>query len=289
MTDLSDSQIPTLVKERADFYLMMARAFLPPMAAKDVAAMTEFLADDLADIDASLGYNIAAEVGMLRQAFSRLEGHDALLVEYSSLFLQPPREASLNACQPIDGAILGGTVAEIEAFYRNFGIERGDQFKDLPDHVSVQLEFVSYLYGQAAASIAEGGENREAESAAGHFLHQFVARWLPHLELAIERSGLKLELKANPYLPLVRILASAVAKDAALNPDWVQPKPRVEKAIEKARQDYSSRGITADALAEIERKLREKGLSTEHVQIALGQRNEAMGLSAKSPPDPRRK
>ncbi len=289
MTDLSDLQNSTLEHDRADFYLMMARAFLPPMTAEDVAAMTEFLADDLEDLDASLGYGIVAEVDLLRRALSRLDSHEELLIEYSSLFLQPPREASLNACQPIDGAILGGTVAEIEAFYRSFGIQRGDHFKDLPDHVSVQLEFVSYLYGQAAASIAEDGNSREAELAAGHFLHHFVARWLPHLELAIERASVKLSLKANPYLPLVRILAAAVAEDAAPNPEWVQPKPRVEKAIEKARQEYSARGITPDALAEIERKLRERGLSTEHVQISLSQRNEAMGLSAKSPPDPRRK
>lgn len=289
MKDPGDRQMPTLLQERGDFYLMMARAFLPPVDAASFTAMVEFLADDLAELDALLGYDIAAEVSLLRGAMSRLEGHDQLLVEYSSLFLQPPREASLNACQPIDGAILGGTVSEIEDFYRTYGVERGDHFKDLPDHVSVQLEFVSYLYGQAAANLGTDGPWKEAELAAAHFLHQFVGRWVPHLELAIERAGTRLGLAANPYLPLIRILAAAVAADAAPNPAWTQPKPRVEKAIEKARRDYSARGIDAEALAEIERKLREKGLSTDHVQIAPDQRNEAMGLSAKSPPDPRRK
>ncbi len=289
MTDMSDSLMPTLLHERADFYLMLAQAFLAPMEPVHYAAMTDMLADDLAEIDASLEYGIGAQIDALRAAMSRLSSHEELLVEYSQMFLQPPREAVLNVCFPLDGAMMGGTVTEIEDFYRHYGVERGDHFKDLPDHVSVQLEFISYLYGRAAAGIGEGEPDGEAEKAAGHFLHQFVSRWLPHLELGIEKAGRKLTLKANPWLPLVRVLSLATARDAAANPDWVKPQKRVDAAMEKARQDYASKGITAEAMAEIERKLREKGLSTDHLQVAPAQRNAALGLSAKQPPDTRRK
>lgn len=289
MTDLSESLKPTLLHERADFYLMLAQAFLAPIEPTHFAAMTEMLADDLADIDASLEYGIGPQVAALRAAMARLSTHEELLVEYSSMFLQPPRQAVLNVCFPLDGAMMGGTVTEIEDFYRRYGVERGDHFKDLPDHVSVQLEFVSYLYGRAAEGIGRGEPDTEAERAAGHFLHQFVSRWLPHLELGVEQAGRKLKLKANPWLPLVRILALATARDAAANPDWVKPQKRVDAALEKARQDYASKGITPEAMAEIERKLREKGLSTDHLQVDPAQRNAALGLSAKQPPDPRRK
>jgi TorA maturation chaperone TorD len=220
---------------------------------------------------------------------SKLSSHEALLVEYSQMFLQPPREAVLNVCFPLDGAMMGGTVTEIEDFYRHYGVERGDHFKDLPDHVSVQLEFISYLYGRAGEGIGRGEPDTEAEKAAGHFLHQFVSRWVPHLEQGIEKAGKKLKLKANPWLSLVRILSLATVRDAAANPDWVKPQKRVDAAMEKARQDYASKGITPEAMAEIERKLREKGLSTDHLKVDLDQRNAALGLSAKQPPDPRRK
>lgn len=289
MTDMSESLKPSLLHERADFYLMLAQAFLAPMEPAHCAAMTELLAGDLADIDAALEYGIGTEVETLRAAMSKLSSHEELLVEYSQMFLQRPREAVLNACFPLDGAMMGGTVSEIEDFYRHYGVERGDHFKDLPDHVSVQLEFVSYLYGRAAAGIASGEPDIEAEKAAGHFLHRFVSRWLPHLELGIEQAGKKLKLKANPYLPLVRILSIAAARDAAANPDWNKPRKRVDAAIEKARQDYASKGITPEAMAQIERKLREKGLGTDHLQVDPDQRNAALGLSAKQPPDPRRK
>lgn len=289
MTDMSESLMPTLLHERADFYLTLAQAFLAPMEPAHFEAMTDLLADDLADIDASLEYGIGTQIDALRAAMAQLSNHEELLVEYSRMFLQPPREAALNVCFPLDGAMMGGTVTEIEDFYRHYGVERGDHFKDLPDHVSVQLEFVSYLYGRAAEGFGQGEPDTEAEKAAGHFLHQFVSRWVPHLELGIEKAGIKLKLKANPYLPLVRMLSIATERDAAANPDWAKPRKRVEAAIEKARQDYASREITPEAMAEIERKLREKGLSTNHLQVDLDQRNAALGLSAKQPPDPRRK
>lgn len=288
MTDMSDCQMPTLLHEKADFYLMLARAFLAPMEAAHYEAMTAMLADDLADLEASLAYGMAPQLEALRAAMSKLVSHEEMLVEYSRMFLQPPREAVLNACFPLDGAMMGGTVTEIEDFYRHYGVERGDHFKDLPDHVSVQLEFVAYLYGRAAEGIASGEPDTESEKAAGHFLHRFVSRWLPHLELGIEKAGKKLELKANPWLPLVRILAFATERDAAANPDWAKPQKRVDVAIEKARRDFASKGITPEDMAGIARKLREQGLGTGHLDVALDQRNESLGMTAKQPPDPRR-
>lgn len=287
--NMIDPPTPSLMLERSEFYLTLARSFLTPQTEEHYRAMANYLADDLEDLDRSLKYGIETQLDALRIAMSRLSNHEELLVEYSRMFLQPPREATLNVCYPLDGAMMGGTVSEIEAFYRNYGVERGDHFKDLPDHVSVQLEFVSYLYGRAAAELENGKLDTEAELAAGHFLYEFVSRWIPPFEAGIEKAGRNLKLKANPYLPLVRILSAATKRDAAVNPDWVKTKKRVELAIEKARLKYSNKGITPEDMADIERKLREKGLSTDHLQVALDKRNEVLGLSAKTPPDPRRK
>lgn len=286
---MNNSKTPALLHERAEFYLMLARSFLAPMEQEHFLAMTDLLADDLADLDYSLGYGIGPQLDALRSAFSKLSSHEELLVEYSRMFIQPPREAPLNVCYPLDGAMMGGTVSEIEDFYRRFGVERGDHFKDLPDHVSVQLEFISYLYGLAAEELENGKQDAEAEKAVRHFLHEFVSRWAPLFEAGVEKAGGKLKLKANPYLPLARILSAATGRDAAANPDWVKTKKRVEVAIENARMEHAKNGITPEKMAEIERILREKGLSTDHLGIAPDKRNEAMGLSAKSPPDPRRK
>ncbi|MDP2367706.1 molecular chaperone [Rhodoferax sp.] len=282
MTDLSDSRVPTLLHERADFYLTLARSFLTPQTQAHCRAMVDYLADDLADLDRSLTYGLEAQVAALRVALSKLADHEELLLEYSRMFLQPPCEVALNVCYPLDGAMMGGTVSEIAFFYRHYGVERGDHFKDLPDHVSVQLEFVSYLYGRAAQGLESGTPDTEAEKAAGQFLHAFVRRWIPHFEAGIEKAGRSLELKSNPYLPLARVLAIGTQRDAVANPDWGKPKKRVEVAMDKARHVHASRGITPQDMADIERILREKGLGTDHLHLALDQRNEALlGLSAR--------
>ncbi len=285
MTNMSDPLTPSLLQERSEFYLTLAQSFLTPQAQAHYRAMVDYLADDLADLDRSLSYGLATQVDALRAALSKLADHEELLVEYSRLFLQPPSEATLNVCHALDGAMMGGTVSEIALFYRNYGVQRGDHFKDLPDHVSVQLEFVSYLYGRAAQGLESDSPDTQAEKAAKHFLYAFVSRWVPLFAAAIEKAGRHLELKANPYLPLVRMLATATQRDAAANPDWLKPKKRVEVAMDKARQAYASRGVTAQDMADMERILGEKGLSTEHLHLALDERNEALlGLSAKSPP-----
>lgn len=289
MTDMSAPLTPSLLHERSDFYLTLAQAFLTPLTQQHYRAMVDLLADDLTDLDQSLVYGLALELQNLRAALSELGNQQDLLLEYSRMFLQPPREAALNVCFFLDGAMMGGTVSEIELFYRHYGIERGDHFKDLPDHVSVQLEFVSYLYGRAAQGLENDRPDLELEKAAQHFLYAFVSRWAPHFELDIAKAGRQLELKANPYLPLARILALAVEQDALANPQWLKPKKQAELAMDKARATYANRGITPEDMADIERKLRQKGLSTEHLNVALEERNAAMGLSAKSPPDPRRK
>ena len=285
MTNMSDPLTPSLLQERSEFYLTLAQSFLTPQTQAHYRAMVDYLADDLADLDRSLTYGLETQVAALRAALSKLADHEELLLEYSRMFLQPPCEAALNVCYPLDGAMMGGTVSEIALFYRNYGVERGDHFKDLPDHVSVQLEFVSYLYGRAAQGLENGTPDTEAEKAANHFLYAFVSRWVPHFEAGIEKAGRHLELKANPYLPLVRILAAATQRDAVVNPDWVKPKKRVEVAMDKARQVYASRGVTAQDMTDMERILREKGLSTDHLHLALDERNEALlGLSANSSP-----
>lgn len=289
MTTPSETAARSLLQERSEFYLTLAQSFLTPQTAEHYQAMAGLLVDDLTDLDGLLGYGMEIELAALRTALRKLSGHRELLLEYSAMFLQPPRAVSINACFPLDGAVMGGTVSEIELFYRHYGVERGDHFKDLSDHVSVQLEFVSYLYGRAARELESDQPDTESERAAGHFLYAFVRRWVPHFESGIERAGRTLGLKANRYLPLARMIAIAAARDAAVNPDWLKPRRRVELAVDKARQMYSNRGITPEDMADIERKLREKGLSTSHLQIALADRNAAMGLSAKVPPDPRRK
>ncbi|OGS99569.1 MAG: hypothetical protein A3F73_02990 [Gallionellales bacterium RIFCSPLOWO2_12_FULL_59_22] len=280
------------LQDKSDFYLMLARAFMAPMDQNTYQAIVEFLADDLAELDVELGYGLGPHIAALREQLAKVPSQEELLIIYSRIFLQPPREAQINPGMYLDGALMGGTVAEMEAFYRKFNVMRGEHFRDLPDHVAIQLEFVAYLYARAAEAREMGRHDNEAEAGAGHFLFQFVNRWMPKFHADLEKVTRELDeimLPANPYLPLASILGDAAARDALANPEWLPVKKRVDKAIDKARADYAARGITEEDMAEMERKLKEKGLSVDHLKIPAENRDAVMGWTAKTPPDPRRK
>jgi len=290
MNDMSEPKIS--LQDKSEFYLIMARAFMTPQTQESYQAMREYLADDLADMGQTLGYGLDSHLEAYRAEMAKIPGQEDLLIIYSRIFLQPPREAQINPGVYLDGAFMGGTVDEMAAFYLKFGLARGDHFKDLPDHISVQMEFVSCLYARAAEALQSGKPDAESEAGASHYLFQFVRRWLPKFQADLEKTTRELGeigLPANPYLPLAAMLAAAVARDSVANPAWIEDKSRVEKAMENARANYAVRGITPEDLVMMERKLKEKGLSTEHLNIPVESRNQAMGWIPKTPPDPRNK
>lgn len=191
--------------DRAAFYLCIARAFLPPQEAAAYDAIKLHLADDLSDLVTTLDYPAADHLGNLRQAMANVPGHLALLQAYSQLFLAPPVPVTLNAGRYLDGAVMGQATVAIEECYRDAGLDRAGSFHDLPDHVSLQLEFVAYLCASEAAGDAP-------RTKADDFLASFARYWLPPFVTALEKvSGP--DGAARVYLCLARLLHVAVSHD----------------------------------------------------------------------------
>lgn len=160
--------------ERAAFYLCLARAFATPSQPAACDALRAALADDLAELARTCGYPLDAALMALRERVASLDAR-RLLVAYARLFVTPgERHPSLNTGAYLDGALCGGSVAALEACYARCGLERQAGFADLPDHVTVQLEFVAWLFSAAAEARAEGRE--PPPIAAREFLTAFVAR-----------------------------------------------------------------------------------------------------------------
>jgi len=191
--------------DRAVFYLCLARAFLPPQEPAAYDAIKLHLADDLGELAAALNYPAADHLGNLRQAVAKVSDHLTLLQAYSQLFLAPPVPVTLNAGRYLDGAVMGRATVAIEKCYRDAGLDRAGSFHDLPDHVSLQLEFVAYL----CASEATGST---LAVNADDFLASFVHYWLPPFVTALERAGAQ-EAPARIYLCLARLLQVAVDHD----------------------------------------------------------------------------
>lgn len=75
-------------------------------------------------------------------------GHDALLLDYTRLFLGPngalaqPYE---SAWSPDAGTPMGQSTMSVVQLYRDGGFEADEGFHDLPDHVACELEFLYLL------------------------------------------------------------------------------------------------------------------------------------------------
>lgn len=242
------------LERQAEFYLCLARGFLAPREESAWLGMKECLAGDLAELARELGLDAGGEIAEYRAAIAAMPDALSLLQTYAALFLMPPAPAPLNTGLYLDGGLAGPSVTAMEACYRKCGVERDSGFRDLSDHPAVQLEFVAYLLAREAQHAAGRGEAPPVRGA--EFLESFVRGWAPGFAAALEKASRE-RACANPWLPLARLLAAAAERDA-------EPMPGVEAA--PARPPAPP--LDADALREMARKLRERGLATDHLPLA---------------------
>lgn len=76
---------------------------------------------------------------------------------------------------------------ELIRFYDFFGLRLGEG--QLPDHVTVELEFMHYLASMEARSLAEQDDHDSYRRAQSDFLGRHLARWLPLLREKLQRQG----------------------------------------------------------------------------------------------------
>lgn len=107
---------------------------------------------------------------------------EILAIEYARLFLGPgphtsPHESVLkNAASSV---LNGPQTAAVRDFIANAGFDYEEGFAGLPDHLSVELEFLAHLTAAEAAAWAEdaGERGRNAQSWQYSFITQHLGTW----------------------------------------------------------------------------------------------------------------
>jgi TorA maturation chaperone TorD len=299
--------------ERAEFYLCLARAFLPPREERDFHAIKEYLATELAELGAAIGYPIGRALERLRAALARITDQQDLLQLYSRLFLVPPTPAHLNAGVYLDGGIMGGSVLQIENCYRRFGLAGAPGFHDTPDHLGSLLEFLAFLHASARATPETAGATgipvRPDE--ARDFAHRYLASWLP--AFCRDLDAATAHGPAGVYAALADVLRTAVTQDLArtaattgapvpAHPDSSAAKPGPEAAdqfhcilgsvgapsLAHFCRHCGTAFVPAQEMQAILLTLKRSGLGTEHLELCPDCRTQAMGLSSIPTPDPKR-
>ncbi len=84
---------------------------------------------------------------------------------------------------PLYGGVWGGdrqrVMEEALRFYRYFGLTISSKERDLPDHLTAELEFLHFLTFKEVEALRNGEDPGSLRRAARDFLARHPARWLP--------------------------------------------------------------------------------------------------------------
>jgi putative dimethyl sulfoxide reductase chaperone len=283
------------IEKWAELFLCLGYAFLPPRDAQFRRGLVHELGADLEELHAGTAFTEDGTLAAFRFAVSAIDANtEQLLVTYSRLFLSPPTPACLNAGMQLDGTIMGNSVTEIEELYRKYALARDAGFRDLPDHLALQLEFLGYLL----ALSLEGEAPEDTLNDARGFLERYLLSWVPALAqqcLPAERS---MDLPAV-YSNLATLTADALERvyghlpAPAATPDAQPPVSRkstdtpsfapIDGETVSCNQCGKPLAVGSDLTAMIA-TLREKGLDTGHLAICPDCRTSSMGLHPMTPP-----
>ncbi len=205
--------------DRADLLLCLAGALLPPPPSWSACDWAQPLVDDLTELGPALGIDtrpacdaLAAACACAAGEAARMGGStDTWLVEYARLFLTPPVPVPLNAGVYLEGTLGGASVQMVRSCYEAAGVAPDERFRDLPDHVAMQLEFVGRLHERAARG------DPDAAGMADEFCREFVHHWAAPLEQACRQAGVRF-VAGTTYAALMRLVRQAVGDPSLASP-----------------------------------------------------------------------
>lgn len=177
----------TLTSTREDAYRLLSACYYPPTAALLEEGCCTALAQVLSNVSNEAADRAAEAARVLVE--TSLESQ---LVEYSRLFLGP-----FKLVAPPYGSVwldkqktvMGDSTARVAEFYHAQGLQLADEFPELPDHIAVELEFLSYLAfkEREAGSCGDSAAIGRLRQAQLDFINTFLLPWLlPFTEAIIE-------------------------------------------------------------------------------------------------------
>ena len=120
----------------------------------------------------------------MREEFEAFDNLELLIVDFSKLFVGPyTLFAAPYGSVYLDGErkIMGDSTLDVQNRYREAGLDTAKNFKDAPDHITAELEFMYYLIFKEIESFS----NSDIETAIAliqkqkFFLEDHLMAWVP--------------------------------------------------------------------------------------------------------------
>ncbi|WP_018952919.1 TorD/DmsD family molecular chaperone [Thioalkalivibrio sulfidiphilus] len=287
-----ESPTPEILQAMAELCLCLGNAFLPPRDADFRLGMIDALCDDLRELDGILAFAGPGQIEHLSERLRSLppEQEDLLRI-YSRLFLSPPTPATLNAGVFLDGNIMGQAALGMESLYQKYQLAKDSGFRDLPDHLSLQLQFIAYLLALPVEKDAPG----DALLDASEFISAYMTPWLPALAEQCARAEHDHHLpdiysrlaelvhraldRIRPDLPLPRA-AGVVQAGADLHRPTMEPPQGEPVACCRCGKPF----LVDNELSNLISRLTSQGLDASHLSVCAQCRTGSLGLHPMTPP-----
>lgn len=178
---------------RADSYRLLAACFCQPE--KDLFLKEEVFAG-LAGNLGQLLPTAAEEAARMQSNFSTTE-QEELIVEFAYLFIGPHELAAPpygSVYLDGQGEVMGPSTREVVRIYQEEGLALHEDFAELPDHISAELEFLYYLIICELKALRSGDAEEVFRlfERQKKFLDDHLLKWVPEFCGAIE-AGTALE------------------------------------------------------------------------------------------------
>ncbi len=166
-------------KARGDCYRLLSACFYTP---KKELFIQDGLLKNLTGLLKQTCPGAAVFSVKMEKAAQRYSNED-LLVEYAKLFVGPyeliaPPYGSVYLDN--ERRVMGDSTMEVIKMYQESGLSMDKDFKELPDHIAAELEFMYYLIYKETEALEES----EIDAALSYlktqelFLNRFLGRWI---------------------------------------------------------------------------------------------------------------
>ena len=150
----------------------------------------EHVFDSMLEAAARIHPDLESGARRLGEAFAG-ERAESLLLDYTRLFLGPAQTIAKpygSVWLDPEKALMGDTTMAVQDLYREGGFDIAEEFRELPDHIAAELEFLYLLIHRENDAHRNGKHEalRDIYSLRTRFLGEHLGRWVGPFTAAVK-------------------------------------------------------------------------------------------------------
>jgi len=167
-------------RKKGDCYKLLSACFYLP---KKEIYLEEKVFEGLTLLLNTLCPDAAIFSAAMEETIQKYSDED-LAIEYARLFVGPYElKAPPYGSVYLDGGrrVMGDSTMEVVRLYEETGLVMDKDFKELPDHIAVELEFMYYLIYKEVEALEKSEKDKvlALREIRNHFFNHFLSPWIP--------------------------------------------------------------------------------------------------------------